>query len=90
MLKTCVIFGCIEGLRAKALCSIIQCSAVLLGSLFGVIVTGCICQLDFNKDYYYYYYYYPLPNKTGQMYIDINVKQVTLNYPMLLIFFGKR
>jgi len=38
-------FGCIEGLRAKALCS-----AVLRGSLFGVcvcvIVTSCVCQLD--------------------------------------------
>ena len=31
-----VIFGRIEGLRAKALCSTIQCSAVLRGSLFGV------------------------------------------------------
>ena len=41
-------------LRAKALCSVIQCSAVLLGSLFGVcvIVTSCVCQLDFNIGYY--------------------------------------
>jgi len=29
-------FGCIEGVRAKALCSVIQCSAVLRGSLFDV------------------------------------------------------
>jgi len=42
-------FGCIEGLRAKALCSVIQCSAVLRGSLFDVIVTSCDCQIDFNK-----------------------------------------
>ena len=51
---------CIEGLRAKALCSVIQCSAVLRGSLFGVcvMVTSCVSQLDFNKGYYYYYYYY--------------------------------
>ena len=52
-------FGCIEGLRAKALCSVIQCSAVLRGSLFGV----CHCSklrlvnLISIKAYYYYYYY---------------------------------
>jgi len=35
-------FGCIEGLRAKALCSIIGYSAVLRGSLFGVCVCVCV------------------------------------------------
>ena len=43
-------FGCTEGLRAKANCVPLY-SAVLRGSLFDmcVIVTSCECQLDFNK-----------------------------------------
>jgi len=40
----------IEGLRAAALCSVIECSAVLRGSLFGVsLLQVVVCQLDFNN-----------------------------------------
>jgi len=33
VLNLCAMFGCTEGLRAKALCSIVQCSVLLRGSL---------------------------------------------------------
>ena len=51
--------GCIEGLRAKAFCSIIQCSAVLRGSLLGMCVTNelRVVNLISIKVYFYYYYY---------------------------------
>ena len=55
-------FGCIEGLRAKALCSVIQCSAVLRGSLFGV----CHCsKLRFVNLISIKAYYYSRPSSVN-------------------------